>query len=152
MRTLGQGLAIAVLLAATGCGPAEDVGRAQMGVRLALDPALVNSLTVFVLGAGGGSCTDIYDGSVDPFRPGADLVAMETVPLDGTSATVHIGTIPTGDRLFYVEAYASADGTGSSAGVLGTGCARAKVKAGKTASVEISSVCKRDVTGLCVDG
>ena len=149
MRQKGSLLLAALLLLTLtpGCGPEEPLGHATMAIELmGVNPASVGSITVFVLGGSGRSCTDIYSGAVDPLSPAAGLVGMKSAAFTGTTVSLRFGNIPTGSRLFYLEAYAASDGTGL---VLGNGCGLAKVKEGKTTRVTIDSVCQRSSNGQC---
>jgi len=150
MRSKALLSATLLLLPLTGgCGADEPLGRASMAIELmGVNPAAVGSVTVFVLGGSGRGCTDIYSGAVDPLSPAAGLVGMKNVAFTGTTASASFGGIPTGNRLFYVEAYSTSNGVGLP---LGNGCALARVKQDKTTRVAINSVCARNSNGQCVD-
>ncbi|NOZ88002.1 MAG: hypothetical protein GXP49_17430 [Deltaproteobacteria bacterium] len=135
------------ILQSTGCSLPGDQGTAGIGIAsFALSAGQVHSLTVYALSTPKGGCLDLYLGKVDPLSPSAGLSAMKTVELTATSTTVHLGSIPVGKRAFFVEAYASSDGTG---GILGAGCALGNVEKNKTVKVIIDSVCPRNASGQC---
>ena len=149
MRAIPGAMLLCLLLglAAPGCGTDEPVGAISLDLTLrAVDPGAVGSLTIYVLG--NKACIDLYSGDVDPLAPGANLQGLKNVRLSGGSGTARFGSIPTGKKSFFVEAYASNDGAGLP---LGTGCGMATVKESGTARVTIDSVCPRNSLGQCTD-